>query len=218
MDLAKLLSTLKPQSIFPGKVYEPVDLSPRGIDEHGLSLLDRNSIEAWFNKHTEGNKVLYGGYLEKRMWYGRNPNFISEKALRNIHIGTDIWAPVGTAVHLPIQGQLHSKSFIDEAGDYGHVAIFEHRQFDQPFYTLYGHLGHDVWEELKKDIDYAAGSMIGLLGSWEENGHWPSHLHFQVIKDMEGRQGDFPGVCLESEMDKYLELCPDPKMLIAELI
>jgi peptidoglycan LD-endopeptidase LytH len=42
------------------------------------------------------------------------------------------------------------------------------------------------------------------------NGDWPPHLHFQLITDMMGNTGDFPGVCLPEEKQAYKVLCPDP--------
>jgi hypothetical protein len=35
-----------------------------------------------------------------------------------------------------------------------------------------------------------------------------------VIIDMEGRKGDYPGVCAPSEKEKYLNNCPDPELLL----
>ncbi|MFI5187661.1 MAG: hypothetical protein ACHQF0_13100 [Chitinophagales bacterium] len=54
------------------------------------------------------------------------------------------------------------------------------------------------------------GDVIGEFGIPSENGHWPPHLHFQIIIDMGEWKGDYPGVCKFSERKKYLENCPDP--------
>jgi hypothetical protein len=51
------------------------------------------------------------------------------------------------------------------------------------------------------------------LGTFEENGGWPPHLHFQIIRDMEGFLGDYPGVAKKSELDHYQNNCPDPMII-----
>ncbi|RKZ19578.1 peptidase M23, partial [bacterium] len=58
------------------------------------------------------------------------------------------------------------------------------------------------------------GQIFAQLGSAKENGGWPPHLHFQKIRDMLGKRGDFPGVAKMSERDKWLDLCPDPASLL----
>ena len=54
---------------------------------------------------------------------------------------------------------------------------------------------------------------IADMGTFEENGGWPPHLHFQIIKDMEGYLGDYPGVAKKSELDHYKNNCPDPMII-----
>jgi len=36
----------------------------------------------------------------------------------------------------------------------------------------------------------------------------------QLIFDMEGKEGDYPGVCRFSEREVYLHNCPDPGLLL----
>jgi peptidoglycan LD-endopeptidase LytH len=58
------------------------------------------------------------------------------------------------------------------------------------------------------------GDWIAAFGEPAENGHWPPHLHFQVILDMQGMKGDFPGVCKFSERGKFLANSPDPDFIL----
>ena len=58
------------------------------------------------------------------------------------------------------------------------------------------------------------GEKIAELGNESENGNWPPHLHFQLIKNMEGKEGDFPGVCFKYEIKKYANQCPDPNLIL----
>ena len=58
------------------------------------------------------------------------------------------------------------------------------------------------------------GEIIGEFGTPLENGQWPPHLHFQLIEDLQGWTGDYPGVCKYSEKELYLENCPDPDLVL----
>ncbi|RYF84540.1 MAG: peptidase M23, partial [Chitinophagaceae bacterium] len=58
------------------------------------------------------------------------------------------------------------------------------------------------------------GDVIAEFGIPFENGQWPPHLHFQIIKDMQGKRGDYPGVCAYSERETYLNNCPDANLLL----
>ncbi|MGB5188485.1 MAG: peptidase M23, partial [Robiginitalea sp.] len=51
---------------------------------------------------------------------------------------------------------------------------------------------------------------IGRLGSAKENGGYAPHLHFQLIRDLEGFRGDYPGVCALQQLEFYRQNCPDP--------
>jgi len=82
------------------------------------------------------------------------------------------------------------------------------------FCTLYGHLSRDSLSGLQPGQVVTPKSAIARVGSSGENGAWPPHLHFQIIHDMEGRRGDYPGVCAVRDRDKYLENCPDPNTVL----
>ena len=187
---------------------------------------------------------LIGGYNELRGIYDRSELFNSQKTVRSIdgpvevkdlkvpstggdlgeagamgeprrlHIGTDIWGPAGTPVHAFMGGMVHSFAFNNHYGDYGATIILSHQLEGITFYTLYGHLS-------LRDIDYlnegdyiVRGQEFAHFGEQQENGHWPSHLHFQIIADMELYDGDYPGVCKYSERKKYLANCPDPDLIL----
>ena len=50
------------------------------------------------------------------------------------------------------------------------------------------------------------------MGNRNENGGWVPHLHFQIIKDMMGKAGDFPGVTSEKLLAEFSKNCPDPNV------
>lgn len=158
--------------------------------------------------------VGLGGYNENRSIYKRSKLFSGEGELRTIHLGIDIWAEDGTEVFAPINGKVHSFQNNSSYGDYGPTIILEHKIDEIKFYTLYGHLSLESLEGLYKDKFFSKGDKLGYLGNSEINVHWPPHLHFQVITDMLGKEGDFPGVAPLSKREYYLNICPDPNLIL----
>ena len=55
-----------------------------------------------------------------------------------------------------------------------------------------------------------AGEIFARIGTFEENGKWSPHLHFQIMLDMLGNRGDFPGACTPAQADIWKSICPDP--------
>lgn len=155
-----------------------------------------------------------GGYAEHRTIYARSTHFDTGEEPRRLHLGTDIWGEAGTPVFAPLNGEIHSFRFNDQHGDYGATIILRHHLEEFTFHTLYGHLSLADLKDLQNGQKVVAGQQIAQFGNVEENGHWPPHLHFQVIIDMEGLQGDYPGVCQYSKREKYLSNCPDPDLIL----
>jgi len=134
---------------------------------------------------------------------------------RTVHIGLDLFAPPGTPVLAPLSGVVHSVADNAAPLDYGPTVILEHRAGDDgpPFYTLYGHLARDSVQFLREGAAVAKGTVIARIGDVPENGGWPPHLHVQIITDMLGRRGDFPGVCRADQRRLWLSLVPDPNLI-----
>lgn len=154
-----------------------------------------------------------GGYAEHRTIYNRSRVFDGARPgeeTRRLHLGVDIWGPAGTKVYAFMGGMVHSFAFNDQYGDYGATIILLHQLEGMSFYTLYGHLSLRDIQKLSSGQYITIGETIGHFGEPEENGHWPPHLHFQVILDMQLREGDYPGVCKYSEREQYLANSPDP--------
>jgi peptidoglycan LD-endopeptidase LytH len=165
---------------------------------------------------TVGARYGIGGYAEHRTVYSRSKVFDAKEGIepRRLHLGIDIWGKAGTPVSAPLDGIVHSFAFNDQFGDYGATIILEHPLPDSPFYSLYGHLSLNDLVGLEKGQIMAAGQPFAHFGEPAENGHWPPHLHFQLILDMEGKEGDYHGVCALSEREQYLKNCPDPDSLL----
>ncbi|CAM3876881.1 peptidoglycan DD-metalloendopeptidase family protein [Aquirufa aurantiipilula] len=155
-----------------------------------------------------------GGYLEHRRMYETHENFAtSEHDFRNIHLGIDIWAEAGTEVFVPMDGIIHSFQVNEGAGNYGPTIILEHQILGERIYSLYGHLAGQDLVGLFPGKEIRRGEHIAHLGNSSENGGWPPHLHFQLIRDLQGFMGDYPGVCSQRDMDFYAQNCPDPRLL-----
>jgi murein DD-endopeptidase MepM/ murein hydrolase activator NlpD len=133
---------------------------------------------------------------------------------RRLHLGVDIWGPAGTPVYAFMGGMIHSFAFNAPYGDYGATLILLHQLDGAPFYSLYGHLSLRDIQNVSAGQYISIGDTIGHFGELPENGHWPPHLHFQIILDMELKEGDYPGVCRFSEKEKYLANCPDPDLIL----
>jgi murein DD-endopeptidase MepM/ murein hydrolase activator NlpD len=165
----------------------------------------------------ENRKVAYGGYNELRGLYRRSDLFAAteeDELARNIHIGLDLWVPEGTAVLAVLPGRIHSFQDNDNFGDYGPTIILEHQHEQHKFYSLYGHLQKSSLEGLTVGAEVMQGQKIAALGGPMENGNYAAHLHFQIILDMEGKTGDYPGVASRLEIEHYLKNCPDPNLLL----
>lgn len=160
-------------------------------------------------------KFGIGGYAENRTVYSRSKVFdaIDGGEPRSLHLGVDIWGEAGTPVYAPLGGMIHSFQFNDNYGDYGATIILLHQLDAVAFYTLYGHVS-------LKDLALVEGQYIvrgqefAHFGEPNENGYWPPHLHFQIIIDIELKEGDYPGVCKLSEKDYYLHNCPDGDLIL----
>jgi peptidoglycan LD-endopeptidase LytH len=155
-----------------------------------------------------------GKYREERTIYRRSPLFNNSREFRSIHLGIDIWAPAGTPVFAPLEGTVHSLQNNSTNGDYGPTLVLRHELEGQVFHTLYGHLNLNCLNTWAVGMEVAKGTEIATYGPYETNVHWPPHLHFQIIEDMEGKHGDYPGVCTKETAAFYLKNCPDPNLIL----
>jgi murein DD-endopeptidase MepM/ murein hydrolase activator NlpD len=158
-----------------------------------------------------------GGYAEHRTIYSGSPVFDAaspDDEPRRFHLGIDIWGQPLTPVITPINGIVHSFGNNDNFGDYGATIILVHNIEGTSFYTLYGHLSLNSIKNIREGDRFNKGDVLGEFGIPSENGHWPPHLHFQVINNIGAWQGDYPGVCKFSEREAWLANCPDPDLIL----
>jgi murein DD-endopeptidase MepM/ murein hydrolase activator NlpD len=186
------------------------------LDEKTLS--DTGAFSRWINQGLEQQASKYGigGYNEHRTIYSRSSYFDGAEEPRRLHLGTDIWGPAGTPVYNFMEGKVHSFKFNDHFGDYGATIILQYQIQDLIFHALYGHLSLNSIAGLQIGQTITSGKEFATFGIPEENGYWPPHLHFQLILDMQGKVGDYPGVCQYSKADPYLQNCPDPYPILKD--
>ena len=199
--------------------YEHIDLS---VSNSELSQAQLDSPEA-FQQYLDaflrkkGKTIAWGGYNEHRGLYKRSGLFSAaeeEELVRNRHLGIDVWTPAGTAVLAVLDGTIHSFRDNNNFGDYGPTIILEHQVEGEAFYTLYGHLQRSSLKDLRPGQKVAQGEQIATLGDASENGNYAPHLHFQIILDLQGKSGDYPGVASKKDLAFYLKNCPDPNGLM----
>ncbi|NCT93526.1 MAG: peptidoglycan DD-metalloendopeptidase family protein [Chitinophagaceae bacterium] len=183
-------------------------------------IMDIQAFSAYVEAEISAAGAVYGigGYNEHRTLYSRSAVFNGSADAaepRRLHLGIDIWGAAGTPVSAPMKGTVHSFAFNDQYGDYGATIILEHTWEDLHFHSLYGHLSLRDLHGLYAGKPVSAGEVIAHFGESNENGYWPPHLHFQLIRDMQELKGDYPGVCRYSERKQYLENCPDPAFMLS---
>jgi murein DD-endopeptidase MepM/ murein hydrolase activator NlpD len=190
-----------------------IDLSPanellRTVDVSDSSEFGAFVVE-WIRAHQAD--FAWGGYHEQRAIYKRSGLF-NDTSLpeRDWHLGIDLWAPTGTGVLAAEDGVIHSFQDNQGWGNYGPTIILQHSFGELTFHTLYGHLSRESLDTITLGQSVVKGQPIGALGSEQVNGDYPPHLHFQVIVDMEGRGGDYPGVAHRDDLVYYALNCPNP--------
>jgi peptidoglycan LD-endopeptidase LytH len=194
----------------------PFDFTEANSDLKESDIADTDRFAAYVNQRLRQHSARYGfgGYGEHRTLYSRSKHFDSPEEPRRLHLGIDIWGPSGTKVMAPLNAVIHSFAFNNNDSDYGATLILTHQLEGISFHTLYGHLSLNSLKNLSEGHFIQRGDVIAEFGMRFENGNWPPHLHFQVIADMQGWKGDYPGVCQYSEKAKWLDNCPDPDAIL----
>lgn len=186
-------------------------------------LPDRNDIQAFTRMLSErmraaGAPVGVGRYNEARQVYAGAQFALDCDEMpetRTIHLGLDLFMAAGSPVFAPLDGVVHSFRNNAIPFDYGPTIILQHDVADDlTFYTLYGHLSLESLEGLSAGMAVKKGDRIATLGDHTVNGGWAPHLHFQIITDLLGREGEFPGVGAPGQRDVWLSISPDPNLIV----
>lgn len=209
----------------------------------GYIGVDDLSREVFRRMEEAGAEAGIGRYDEARQVYSAGQFALDSDEMperRTIHLGMDVFLPAGSPVFAPMAGTVHSFRNNTQPLDYGPCIILEHaaeepvgteepertevpEHTEEPertagsaptFYTLYGHLSVESLNGLFAGKRIEEGERFATLGDPSVNGGWPPHLHFQVVSDMLGKQGDFPGVGGPSQRNVWRSLSPDPNAIL----
>ncbi len=203
---------------FTSQPFQQPDLSIGSLDlGHNTNFESYEALEASMQRILDG-KVGIAGYGEVRPIYTTDAYEVeTDKGphWRTVHLGIDIWMDAGSELFAPVDGIVDSVK--DNAGErnYGPTIILKHEPSDGPvFYTLYGHLSRQVLSEIKPGQKIKKGEAFTQIGPPPENGNWPPHVHFQVLLDLLGGAGDFPGAAFFHQQSIWKSICPDPNLLL----
>jgi murein DD-endopeptidase MepM/ murein hydrolase activator NlpD len=210
----------------------PLDFTAANTELIDSLISDTPKFSVYISDKLKQHQSKYGigGYMEVREMYKRSALFsfvknnlpaqLEEKTPaievepRRLHLGIDIWGDADTKIYAPLGGMVHSFANNNNFGDYGATIILQHQLDTVVFYTLYGHLALKDIAGLKVGHFITRGQPFAHFGNSFENGNWPPHLHFQIIEDIERKEGDYPGVCKVSEKEKYQRNCPDADLIL----
>jgi 4-aminobutyrate aminotransferase-like enzyme/Ser/Thr protein kinase RdoA (MazF antagonist) len=202
-----------------GRAVGVLDLSVSSLDLNGRDTDDTEDFtrRVFDRMGADGITLGVGRYLEPRGFYltdefkGRVGD---PRERRTIHLGIDLFDEAGAMVFAPLVGRVKTVRDNDGRLDYGPTVILEHDGPRGPFWTLYGHLQRTSVGNLAVGDPVEAGQIIGRIGPHPENGDWPPHLHFQIMTDLLGFDGEFPGVALPREEAVWASFSPDPNLIL----
>lgn len=188
---------------------------------HPVIRLPRDYEVYDFTKGYDPNRALaspfgIGRYNERRPGMYQGELYTDAKEQRDIHIGIDIGAPVGTPVHAFAAGEIFLFAFNGAPWDYGNTLITKHQIDGRPIFALHGHLSGASIAGKTQGQAIGAGEVIAWVGDRQENGGWNPHLHFQ-LSWVEPTICDMPGVVSASQLSQALRTYPDPQMVLGKL-
>ena len=123
---------------------------------------------------------------------------------------------MGTPCMAFMDGEISHFGYNPAAGDYCNVVITNHWISGTKVWALYGHLDAASIEDKKIGQRVVAGEVVAWFGSYEENGGWEPHLHFQLSL-IEPETHDMPGVVAPGDRDQALKDYPDPRNVLGPI-
>ncbi|MFP5459362.1 MAG: peptidoglycan DD-metalloendopeptidase family protein [Bacteriovoracia bacterium] len=171
-----------------------------------------------FTKGYDPNRSMLSEYGIGRFDEVRKGMYTTElfAGERNIHMGIDIAAPVGTSIRSFFDGEIYLFAYNAAPGDYGHTLITKHELNGTEVYALYGHLSAASTANKAVGQKVNAGDVIAWVGDKSENGGWNPHLHFQLSLSRPVAC-DMPGAVAAKDREAALKIYPDPRLVLGPL-
>ena len=179
--------------------------------EEDYQILDFTNYTSTMQAPT--HRITIGRYNEKRPFLYRHDMFSDQ---RHYHIGIDLGAPAGTLVHAFYDGEIYMLANHEKAGDYGPTIITRHQPEGIELFALHGHLSKESLCSKSVGQKIHQGEVIAYIGSENENGGWPPHVHFQLSYKAPNAP-DMPGVVSEKDLEKALAIYPDPRIVLGPI-
>ena len=189
-----------------GYVFSPVIPLPPGYEVYDCT-------EGYDPGRELASPYGVGRYDEKRRGVYTTELFAG---LRDVHMGVDLAAPVGEAVHAFYDGTVHRFGDNPSPGDYGYTLITEHLLDGRPVWALHGHLSALSIEGRFEGQRVTRGEVIAWVGDRHENGGWNPHLHFQLSL-VRPEVADLPGAVSDADREAALAIYPDPRLVLGPL-
>ena len=189
-----------------GCVFAPVIDLPAGYEVYDFTA-------GYDPARTLQSPYGVGRYDERRVGMYTTALF---EGRRDVHMGVDLAAPVGTEVHAFADGEVHRFGYNPAPGDYGHTLVTRHDVRGVTVYALHGHLSARSLEGRFEGQPVVRGEVIAWLGDRHENGGWNPHLHFQLSL-VRPEVADLPGVVTVADREEALRRYPDPRLVLGPL-
>ncbi|QYK41865.1 MAG: peptidoglycan DD-metalloendopeptidase family protein [Paracoccaceae bacterium] len=212
--LPGLLASLPAVPMFhPDPAASATTPLPTGGQRPDMPAFSDRAFDGWFA--ATGAAYGLGLYGEDRDVY-RSPQFADAASpeRRTVHLGVDVFAPAGTAVHAPLPGRVARVAYNADPLDYGHTLILEHEADGRRFWLLVGHLGGSLPALCREGATVEPGQVVAHLGDWHENGGWSPHAHVQVIADRLEQDANFFGVGHASLWPVWRDVSPDANLIL----
>lgn len=187
--------------------FHPVIVLPRDYEVYDFTA-------GYDPERARASRWGVGRYDERRR--GMYETALFTRDARDVHMGVDIAAPVGTAVHAFHDGRVHLFGYNGAEGDYGHTLVTAHDLDGATLYALHGHLAARSLEGKRPGQPFAAGDVLAWVGDRHENGGWNPHLHFQ-LSWVRPDVPDLPGVVREADRDDAKQRYPDPRLVLGPI-
>ena len=188
-------------------VYHPVIFLPEDYEVYDFSV-------GYNPERLLSSPFGIGKYNEHRP--GMYKGDLFEENQRTVHIGIDIGAPVGCAVHAFANGVIFKQGYNALPWDYGATIVTKHAIDGRVIYALHGHLSKHSLSLREEGEPFDRGEIIAYLGDKTENGGWNAHLHFQLSWTAPPN-ADMPGVVSLRDRQQAVLEYPDPQMVLGKL-
>jgi murein DD-endopeptidase MepM/ murein hydrolase activator NlpD len=181
------------------KSYEICDFT-KGYDEKRLSQMTYS----------------VGKYNEKRKNMYTEPQYLKPEGARDIHMGIDIGAPIGTNLHAFYDGEIFMSAYNSQKLDYGYTIITKHTINGTDLYCLLGHLNKESVDNKKTGQKFKKGDVIAWIGDRFDNGGWFPHVHVQLTYE-KPEVCDLPGTVSNKDLASALVKYPDPRNILGPI-